>query len=85
VLVAPGTPNPIFDRMNRELNDALVSPKTRRRIADMLLEPAGGRPEKFGAFICSTSEHWGNVIKQAGSRWRRRFPTCKPKGVRWNS
>jgi tripartite-type tricarboxylate transporter receptor subunit TctC len=66
VLVPAGTPKPIIDRLNRELNDALASPEIQQRIADMLLEPAGGKPEEFGAFIRSQSERWGKVIRQAG-------------------
>jgi tripartite-type tricarboxylate transporter receptor subunit TctC len=66
VLVPAGTPKPIIDRLNQEINDALASPEIRQRIADMLLEPGGGRPEEFGAFIRSQSERWGKVIRQAG-------------------
>ena len=66
VLVPAGTPKPIIDRLNQEINDAFASPEIRQRIADMLLEPGGGRPEEFGAFIRSQSERWGKVIRQAG-------------------
>jgi len=37
----------------------------RQRISGMLLEPAGGRPQEFGAFIRSQSERWGKVIRDA--------------------
>ena len=66
VLVPAGTPKPIIDRLNREINDALASPEIRQRIAGMLLDPGGGTPEEFGAFIRSQSERWGKVIRQAG-------------------
>ena len=42
VLVPAGTPKPIVDRLNREILEALAAPDVRQRIADMLLEPAGG-------------------------------------------
>lgn len=66
VLVPTGTPKPIVDRLNKEFVDALAAPDMRQRISDMLLEPAGGRPEEFGAFIRSQSERWGKVIREAG-------------------
>lgn len=66
VLVPAGTPKPIVERLNKEFVEALAAPDIRQRISDMLLEPAGGRPEEFGVFIRSQSEHWGKVIREAG-------------------
>ena len=66
VLVPSGTPKEIVERLNREFNAALVAPEIRQRIEGMLLEPAGGRPEEFGAYIRSMSERWGKVIREAG-------------------
>jgi len=65
VMVPAGTPQPVIDRLNRAFNEALAAPDVRQRIGGMLLEPAGGRPEDFGAFIRSQSERWGKVIREA--------------------
>jgi tripartite-type tricarboxylate transporter receptor subunit TctC len=65
-LVPAGTPKPIVERLNKEFVDALAAPDIRQRIADMLLEPGGGRPEEFGVFIRSQSERWGKVVQEAG-------------------
>jgi tripartite-type tricarboxylate transporter receptor subunit TctC len=66
VMVPAGTPQPIVDRLNKEFVAALAAPDVREKIAGMLLDPAGGRPEEFGAFIRSQSERWGKVIRDAG-------------------
>jgi tripartite-type tricarboxylate transporter receptor subunit TctC len=66
VLVPAATPKPVIERLNKEFVDALAAPDMRQRISDMLLEPGGGRPEAFGAFIRSQSERWGKVIREAG-------------------
>jgi tripartite-type tricarboxylate transporter receptor subunit TctC len=65
-LVPAGTPKEIVERLSREFVAALASPDVRSRIEGMLLEPAGGRPEEFGAFIRGQSERWGKVIREAG-------------------
>ena len=66
VLVPAGTPREIVERLNKEFVGALASADVRSRIEGMLLEPAGGRPEEFGAFIRGQSERWGKVIRDAG-------------------
>jgi tripartite-type tricarboxylate transporter receptor subunit TctC len=65
VLVPAQTPNAIVERLNKAFVAALAAPDVRERISGMLLEPAGGRPEEFGAFIRSQSERWGKVIREA--------------------
>jgi tripartite-type tricarboxylate transporter receptor subunit TctC len=66
VLVPGRTPKDIVARLNREFVTALAAPDVRQRIEGMLLEPAGGRPEEFGAFIRNQSERWGKLIREVG-------------------
>ncbi len=66
VVVPAGTPKDIIEKLNKEFIAALASPDMRERIQGMLFEPAGGRPEEFGAYIKAQSERWGKVIREAG-------------------
>ncbi|OGA59317.1 MAG: hypothetical protein A3G81_20075 [Betaproteobacteria bacterium RIFCSPLOWO2_12_FULL_65_14] len=65
-VVPSGTPAPIIERLNKEFNAALAAPDVRQRIQGMLLEPAGNRPEEFGAFIRAQSDRWAKVIRETG-------------------
>ena len=65
-VVPSGTPAPVIERLNKEFNAALAAPDVRQRIEGMLFEPAGNRPEEFGAFIKAEVERWGKVIRDAG-------------------
>lgn len=69
-LVAPaGTPRPVIDRMNAELNKALASPDMIERLtAEGAITDGkpGSTPEEFGRWIATEYERWGKVIKDAG-------------------
>lgn len=65
-IVAPaGTPRPIIDRLNQELNAVLKDPEVAKAIEDTGSEAGGGSPEDFAAFIKSETAKWAHVIKQA--------------------
>jgi tripartite-type tricarboxylate transporter receptor subunit TctC len=66
VVVPAGTPKDIIEKLNKEFIAALAAPDVRQRIQGMLFEPAGGRPEEFGAYIKAQSERWGKVVREAG-------------------
>ena len=68
VLVPAGTPRPIIDRLNREMNVALESPDVRQKLNAAGLDPVGGTPEDFGRLIRSESEKWAPVIKRTGAK-----------------
>ena len=61
-----GTPKDVIARLNIEFNKALQRPDLRRKLSDEGLEPAGGTPEQFAAFIKDETRHWGKVIQDAG-------------------
>ena len=66
VLMAPaGTPRPVIDTLNREVNKALAKPDIRDRLLKLGLFPMGGTPEQLAARMQQDSGKWGLVIRQA--------------------
>jgi tripartite-type tricarboxylate transporter receptor subunit TctC len=66
-MVAPaGTPRPIVERLNAELNAALKSDDVRARIADEGGDPLAGTPEQQAADIDAEETKWGAVVRKLG-------------------
>jgi tripartite-type tricarboxylate transporter receptor subunit TctC len=66
-LLAPaGTPRPIIDRLNAELNRALQHPEVRERLARDGADPVGGTPEQLQAHLGAEIARWTKVIRAAG-------------------
>ena len=66
VLMAPaGTPRPVIDSINREVNKALAKPEIRDRLFKLGLIPLGGTPEQLAERMQQDSGKWGLVIRQA--------------------
>ena len=66
-LCAPkATPAEIVDRLNREVNAALVDPKIKARLADLGAISFSTSPGEFTKFIADETEKWAKVIKFAG-------------------
>ena len=64
--VAPkGTPLPVLQKLNEELNKALASPALRQRYAVLGAEPTQITVEDFGKLMTSEEKKWGAVIKNA--------------------
>ena len=68
VLFPAGTPRPIIERMNAEMNSALRAADVREKLNAAGLDPVGGTPEEFAQLIRSESEKWGPIIKRTGAR-----------------
>ncbi len=58
-----GTPRPIIDKLNREVNKALDMVDVRQRLDQLGLVVAGGSTEKFEAYIKSEAERLTRLIK----------------------
>lgn len=67
VLVPAGTPRPIIERLNREMDRALKSADVRKKLNDAGLDPVGGTPEDLGRLMRSESDKWAPVIKRTGA------------------
>lgn len=66
-LLAPaGTPKDVVAKLNAEANKALAAADTREKLAAAGVEPAGGTPAQFAAFIQSEMARWAKVAKAAG-------------------
>ncbi len=68
VLVPAGTPAPIVDRLNTEINRMLQLPDVRERLAALGGEIVGGTPREFADHIQREIPRWAKVIKAAGIR-----------------
>jgi tripartite-type tricarboxylate transporter receptor subunit TctC len=66
VLAPAGTPKEVVAKLNAEINKALAAPEVREKMLAAGVEPAGGTPQQFAAFIQSEIEKWGKVAKVAG-------------------
>jgi tripartite-type tricarboxylate transporter receptor subunit TctC len=68
ILVAAGTPRPIVQRLNAEINTILKDPTVKSALNAQGFELVGGAPEDFAALIKSESDKWAPVIRKTGAR-----------------
>jgi tripartite-type tricarboxylate transporter receptor subunit TctC len=67
-LVAPAkVPVDIIATLNRQVRVALESPEVKDSMIKQGLDPAGGTPEEFGAYIKSELAKWSKVVRAAGA------------------
>lgn len=66
VMVAPATPRPVVQRLNRELSAVLDAPGMRQRFANSGLEITAGSPEDFAAVLRRDYEKYGQALRAAG-------------------
>ena len=59
------TPGEIIDRLNKEVNAALVDPKFKAQLASLDGTVLGGSPADFGKLIADETEKWRKVIRLA--------------------
>ena len=68
-LVAPaGTPREVVERLNKAFTDALRTPETQTRFAQLMAEPVPTTPEQFGAFMKKELARYEPVVKASGAR-----------------
>lgn len=66
-LLAPkGTPAPILDLVNKDLNEALARPEVRKRLADLGAATLGGTREQARDHLASETAKWAKIVKDAG-------------------
>ena len=65
-LLAPaGTPQPVVDKLNKEIVAILKSPDLRDRLAGLGATVVADRPEEFGRFMAAEINKWAPVVKRA--------------------
>src|SRR5262245_38421937 len=66
-LFAPaGTPRPIVERLNAEVNKVLQAPDVVEKMNAQGVAPAGGGVDEFAAFVRKDFEYWGRIVREAG-------------------
>ena len=66
VLAPAGTPAPVVERLNRDLNAALETPAVVAQLGELGLERIGGSAESFASLLRSETERWGGLIRELG-------------------
>jgi tripartite-type tricarboxylate transporter receptor subunit TctC len=61
-----GTPAPIIDTLNKEINAALIDPKLKARLAELGTTILAGSPTDFRNLIGEETAKWAKVVKFAG-------------------
>ena len=67
-LAPAGTPRPIIQKMNAELNAALSKPAIKERLLGMGAETLEYTPEQTAAYLKSELENWAVAVKASGAR-----------------
>jgi len=60
-----GTPQPVIDKLNREINAVLADPKVKARLAELGSEPLTGSPAEIGKLLANETEKWAKVVRAA--------------------
>ena len=66
VFAPAGTPQPIVDRLGREIAAIVAMPEVQDKLRSMGVEPDGRGPSPFSAFQRAEIAKWGKVIKDSG-------------------
>ena len=65
LLTTAGTPRPIVERLNAEVNRAIRAPDLIGKLAALGISPAGGSPEAFQARISREIRGWTAIAHAA--------------------
>ncbi|HZN24700.1 MAG TPA: tripartite tricarboxylate transporter substrate binding protein [Burkholderiales bacterium] len=63
--VPAGTPQPIIERLQKEVVIALAAPDTKKRFADMAVDGVGTTPAQAAKLVDDEIQRWSAVIKAA--------------------
>jgi tripartite-type tricarboxylate transporter receptor subunit TctC len=63
ILAPAGTPRPVIDKINGELNRALALPQVKEKLAAQGLDVLGGTPQQFAGVIRADYERYVRVVK----------------------
>ncbi len=65
LLTTAGTPKPIIDRLNAEVNKALKEPELIGKLAQEGMLPGGDTPQEFGRVIATEIKNWKETARAA--------------------
>ena len=67
-LLAPkGTPQPIIDRLNRELKAVLATPEVSGFMNEAGIEMVGSTPAEMDAYFREERNRWARIVKETGA------------------
>jgi tripartite-type tricarboxylate transporter receptor subunit TctC len=66
IAVPKATPTEIVEKLNKEINAALVDFNMKKRLTDLGAAVFTGSPTDFGKFIADETDKWRKVVKFAG-------------------
>jgi tripartite-type tricarboxylate transporter receptor subunit TctC len=66
IAVPKATPTEIVEKLNKEINAALVDSNMKKRLTDLGAAVFAGSPADFGKFIADEIDKWRKVVKFAG-------------------
>jgi tripartite-type tricarboxylate transporter receptor subunit TctC len=67
VVVPTGVPRPLVERLNSEINRALVSPLAKEKLGAIGYELVGGSIEQFTQLVNREIAKWADVVKRTGA------------------
>lgn len=67
MLAPAGTPEPIVERLSREIGKALQDPDMVQKLHNAGIAPAYLGPKEFGPFLKAEYDKWGKVVKETGA------------------
>ena len=68
MFVPAGTPQPVIERLNREVSAIVKSPEIRKQLSAVGIDPVGGTPEALAKYLRSELVKWGKVAKASGAK-----------------
>ncbi len=68
VLAPAGTPQPVIERLNREINEIMQSEEIKRRVFDLGADVQTSTPEELADFMQAETDKWADIIQSADIR-----------------
>jgi tripartite-type tricarboxylate transporter receptor subunit TctC len=68
IVVPARTPASVIARINREINASLEVAEVKERLGALGIEPRGGTPEEFAAYLRSEIPKWAKVVRASGAK-----------------
>jgi tripartite-type tricarboxylate transporter receptor subunit TctC len=67
-VVPAATPSAVVTKINAEINYTLTTAEVKERLAAQGVEPQGGTPSAFAAYLRSEIPKWTKVVRDAGAK-----------------
>jgi tripartite-type tricarboxylate transporter receptor subunit TctC len=68
IVVPAATPSAVITRINSEINAVIAMPETRDRLVAQGIEPRGGTPQQFAAYLRTEIPKWTKVVRASGAK-----------------